>query len=605
MPPPRSEEPDPRPAIDPIAWLDGAVARFAAGARRVGEQRIAYAVLALAFALLAGLILYWSKGQSFVNDEWNYLVVFRGWNLELLLTPQNGHLIVFPLMLYKTLFGTVGASSHFPYQLTTVVLHLIVASIFFALVRRRLPLAAAVGLTLLVVFFGAGWDTLMGAYEIPNLSGMAAGLGMLLALQRRTRGGDIAACVLLVLCLGSFSVGIAFALGALISLLLGGRAEWKRLWVVLVPGLAYAAWFIWARKFGQGDITVESISSVFSGSADQVAAITAAITGLFRVPGSVGLPVVLELRSDWGYPLAVVLVALVGLHVRRAPRSIYFWTLVATLVLYLVLVAFGLSPARTPFASRYVYMGGIISLLLVAELGREIKWSTVTGVLAVVVLGLSLMANASTLRAGARLFQAEGETNQATLAALEIARDKVDRGLPAEDGEKTTHSHPDMFFPIWAYFDLANDEGSPAYDLGQLEATGEQAREAADQELVRTLHVEVAPTATPRIARGGANGPTPLSESSGHTHVIGGCVALAPELGRTGTFQLELPPGGFSYRTRPDAKVTIKLGRFADLLVNELPPVSGSGEVVIPTDSASKPWRAEIVTDARVLACAR
>lgn len=590
--------------MDPIAWLGRAAARLGAWARRVGEARVAYVVLAIAYVLAAFLILHWSRGETFVNDEWNYLVVFRGWNLELLLTPQNGHLILFPLMLYKVLFGTVGASSHFPYQLTTVVLHLIVATVFFALVRRRLPLAAAVGLTLLVVFFGAGWDTLMGAYEIPNLSGMAAGLGMLLALQRRTRGGDIAACLLLALCLGSFSVGIAFALGALISLLLGGRAEWRRLWVVLIPGLAYAAWFIWARKFGQGDITIESITSVFSGSADQMAAITASITGLFRVPGSVGLPVVLELRSDWGYPLAIALVALVALYVRRAPRSIYFWTLVSTLLLYLALVAFGLSPARTPFASRYVYMGGIISLLLVAELGREIRWTTVTGLLAVVVLGLSLMANASTLRAGARLFQAEGETNRATLGALEIARDEVDRGLSAEDGEKTTHSHPDMFFPIWAYFDLADDEGSPAYDLAELEAAGEQSREAADQELVRTLHVEVTPTARPKIDRGGT-APTPLSEAGGQTHTISGCVALVPEPGRIGAFQLELPPGGFSYRTRPGAKVTIKLGRFADQLVNELPPVAGSGEVAIPTDSAQRPWRAEVTTEARALLCAR
>ena len=601
---PPSAEPDPRPAVDPIAWLERRAASFGAWSRRVGEKRIAYAVLAVAYAVAATLILIWGSGQTFVNDEWNYLVVFRGWGLELLLTPQNGHLILFPLILYKTLFATVGAGSHLPYQVATVVLHLIVSTIFFALVRRRLPLAPAVGLTLLVVFFGAGWDTLMGAYEIPNLSGMAAGLGMLLALQRRTRRGDVAACLLLALCLGSFSVGIAFALGALIALLLGGRADRRRLWVVLVPGLLYAAWFVWARKFGEGDITIESISSVFVGSADQVAAIVASITGLFRVPGSVGLPVVLELRSDWGYPLTLVLVALLALHVRRSPRSIYFWTLVATLALYLVLVAFGLSPARTPFASRYVYMGGLLSLLLVAELGREIKWSTVTGLLAVVVLGLSLLANASTLRAGGRLFQAEGETNRATLGALEIARSKVDRGLSAEDGELTTHSHPDMFFPIWAYFDLAHDQGSPAYDLAELETSGEQAREAADQELVRTLHVEVVPTPTPKLDRAAA-ALTSLSESAGHVRPAGACLALVPERGRSGTFQLELPPGGFSYLTRPDAKVTVKLGRFGDQLVNELPPVTGSGEVAIPTDSAQRLWRAEISTEVKTLACAR
>jgi hypothetical protein len=605
MAPPRSNEADPRPAVDPIGFLERQVARFTVWARRVGEERVAYAVLAVAFVLAAVLILVWGgRDQSFVNDEWNYLVVFRGWGFENLITPQNGHLIVFPLMLYKALFGTVGTTSHVPYHATTVVLHLIVASVFFALVRRRLPLAAAVGLTLLVIFFGAGWDTLMGAYEFPNLSGMAAGLGMLLALQRRTRGGDIAACLLLVLCLGSFSVGIAFALGGLLSLLLGGRTEWRRLWIVLVPGLIYAAWFIWARKFGQGDITAESVSSVFAGAADQMAAITAAITGLFRVPGSVGLPVVLELRSDWGYPLALVLAALVALHVRRAPRSIYFWTLVGTLLIYLVLVATGLSPARTPFASRYVYMGSIISLLLVAELIREIRWSTVVGLLAAIILGLSLLANVSTLRAGARLFQAEGETNRATLAALEIARDKLDTGLLAEDAEATTHSHPDMFFPVWAYYKMVKDSGSPAYSLAELTTAGEQAREAADQEFVRMLEVETVPVAAPRIDRGGFP-PKPLSESEGHVRTRGACVVLVPELGRTATFQLELPPGGFSYLTRHGGTVKVKLGRFADLLVNELPPVIGSGEVAIPTDSASNPWRAELTTESRTLACAR
>jgi hypothetical protein len=601
---PSSQGPDPRPAVNPIAWLEKRLIGFNAWAQRVGAERLAYAVLGVAFALIAVLILVWTKGNTFINDEWSYLVVFRGWNLETLFHPQNGHLIAFPLVIYKILFGTVGADSHVPYQVVTIVLHLIVASLFFALIRRRVPLVVAVGITLLVIFFGAGWDTLMGAYEIPNLSGMAAGLGMLLALQRRTRGGDIAACVLLALCLGSFSVGIAFALGALISLLLGGRAERRRLWVVLIPGLAYGAWFIWARKFGQGEITIESVSSVFAGAADQVAAIVAAITGLFRVPGSVGLPVAVEPRADWGYPLTVVLLGLVVLHVRRAPRSIYFWTLVATVLLYLALVAFGLSPARAPSASRYLYMGSIISLLLIAELAREIRWTTVLGLLATSLLALSLLANASTLRAGARVFEVEGETNRATLGALEIARDEVNTDLPAEDVEKTTHSHADMLFPIWTYFEMTEEDGSPAYSLSEIETAGGIAREAADQELIRTLEIEVMPRLAPKIDRS-APAPQLLSESNGHARPHGACVVLLPEKGRAANFQLALPRGGFSYLTSPGTKVAIKLARFADAPANELAPVAGSGEVVIPTDSAPAPWRAELTTEAKVLACAR
>ncbi len=590
------------PQVDPLGMIGSLASRFAAWPRRAGEARVAYAVLAAAFVLAAALILGWGKGQTFVNDEWNYLVVVRGWSLETLLTPQNGHLIVVPLLIYKTLFATVGASSHLPYQVTTVVLHLTVALLFFLLVRSRLPLAVAVALTVLVAFFGAGWDTVMGAYEIPNLTGMAAGLGMLLALERRTFAGNAVACGLLALSLASFSVGIAFALGALLTIWLGGRADWKRAWVALIPAATYMVWFLWARKFHQSEVTAEAASSLLSGMADQLAALCAAITGLFRVPGSSELPALINIRPEWGYPLALVLGGLLALHVRRATRSIRFWTVAGTLVIYLALVALGLSPARAPNASRYVYMGGILALLLVAELARDIRWSTAVGLVAFVFFGLSLMANVAELRVGGHLFEAEGATNRATLAALELSRARVDPNLSVED-ESTTHSHPDMLFPAWAYFEAERDFGSPAFSLEQLLSTGGQAREAADQELVRALGISAEPIANPEVDRGGSP-PRSLTASDGRTRTVGSCLALTPNPGRTASFQLELPRGGFSYRTAPTTKVDLKLARFADQPVTELQPVTGSAIVAIPPDAAHVPWRVGLQTDAKTLVCA-
>ena len=595
--------PEARPAVDPIGWLERQAARFATWSRRVGPDRVAYAVLALAYVIAAVLILVWGRGQTFVNDEWNYLVSVRGFSPETLLHPQNGHLILVPLLLYKALFATVGAESHLPYQVTTVVLHLMVATLFFALVRTRLPLATAVALTVLVAFFGAGWDTVMGAYEIPNLTGMAAGLGMLLALERRTPAGNLAACLLLGLSLASFSVGIAFALGALFAIWLGGRAEWRRAWVVLLPGALYLAWFLWARRFGQSEVTAEAVSSLFSGMADQLAALCAAITGLFRAPGSAELTELIEIRPAWGYPLAIVLAGLLALHVRRAPRSIRFWTIAGTLVVYLALVATGLSPARAPNASRYVYMGGVLALLLVAELGRDVRWSTVVGLVAAVLFGLSLTANVAELRAGGHLFAAEGETNRATLAALELARDRVDPDLAVEDSS-TSHSHPDMLFPASAYFDAVAEFGSPAFDESELAAAGEQAREAADQELARALGIEADQVASPRVDRAG-EAPAVSGEAGGRALTRGPCVALLPEPGRSATFTLELPPGGLSYRTAPGDAVEVRLGRFADVPAVELVAVAGSAELAIPADRSTAPWTAALTSNGRVLACAR
>ncbi len=599
----RPERIDPSPQVNPLKTIDALVARFAGWARRVGEMRVAYAVLALAFALAAVLILAWGTGQTFINDEWNYLVVYRGFALETLFAPQNGHLIILPRLIYKGMFATFGTTSHVPYQAVSVVFHLIVAAIFFQLVRTRVQLAVAVALTVLVALFGVCWDTLVGGYELPNLTGMAGGLGMLLALQRRTRGGDIAACLLLAASLASFSVGIAFGLGALVSIWLGGRSQWRRVWVVLVPAALYVAWFIWARKFGQTEVTAESISALFSGAADQMAAITAAITGLFRVPGSIGLPVVLEIRPDWGYPLALIFAGLIALHVRRAPRSIYFWTVIATLVIYLALVAAGLSPARTPSSGRYVYLGGILSLLLVAELAREIRWTTAIGAFATIVFGLSLMANVADFRAGGQLFRAEGETNRATLAAVELSRGKVDRFRVVED-EKTTHSHADMLFPIWAYYEAAEKFGSPAYSLAELEATGEQAREAADEQLFRDYEIAPVSTTSPKLNR---EGPALklLAATGGKAKPAQSCLALIPGRGKSASFQIELPPGGFNYRTAPGAEIGLKVARFGELFATALPQATGSAEVSIPTDASDVPWRVELDAAAKTLACPR
>ena len=599
---PKSEQgADARPAVDPIGALDSLIVRLDARLRRVGEKRVAYAVLGLAFALAAGLILAWGKGQTFVNDEWSYLVMRDSWSLETLLTPQNGHLIVAPLLIYKGLFATLGADSHLPFQLATVVMHLTVAALFFVLVRVRLSLTVAVALTVLVALFGAGWDTIMGAYELPNLTGMAAGLGMLVALERRTPGGDLLAVLLLGLSLASFSVGIAFALGALFAIWLGGRTQWRRAWLVLVPVAVYAIWFIWARKFGQSEVTAEGISSLFSGMADQLAAICAAITGLFRVPGSAELPELIGIRPEWGYPLAVVLAGLVALHVGRGVRSIRFWAVAGILLAYLALVAVGLSPARAPNASRYVYMGGILALLLVAELGRDIRWTTPLGLLAAAFFGLSLMANVAELRAGGRLFEAEGATNRATLAALELSRERVDPNLAVEDSS-TAHSHPDMLFPAWAYFRASDEFGSPAFSLDQLAGAGGQAREAADQELVRALGISAEPTPSPALDRF-APPLELLGASGGRAIPLRACLGLIPAPGSSGSFQLAVPRGGFSYRTAPDAQVEVSLGRFGDAAATALPVTSGSAEVAIPADASSTPWRVELRTGTRTLAC--
>ena len=77
-----------------------------------------------------------------------------------------------------------------------------------------------------------------------------AGLAAFLALDQRSRRGDVLACILLIAAILSFSVGVAFAIGAGAWILAerGGR----RIWVAVLPLVLYGAWWLWALKFRGG-----------------------------------------------------------------------------------------------------------------------------------------------------------------------------------------------------------------------------------------------------------------------------------------------------------------------------------------------------------------
>ena len=272
--------------------------------------------------------------------------------------------------------------------------------------------------------------------------------------------------------------------------------------------------------------------------------------------------------------------------------------------IYLALVAVGLSPARAPNASRYVYMGGILSLLLIAELCRDISWSTAAGLVAFVFLGLSLMANVAELRAGGHLFGAEGDDQSG-----------YPRGAGAEPRpgrSQTCRSRtprrpipiPTCSFPPGPTSAPPRSSARPPTVVDQLLAAGAQAREAADQELVRALGIVAEPGVARRLAQRGAP-PEALAADAGIARPLGACLSLIPNPGGTATFQIELPPGGLSLRSAPGAEVELKLARFADQPLEALSARSPSGEVAIPRDASPTPWRAELVTETKTLACHR
>ena len=125
-----------------------------------------------------------------------------------------------PLIVFKTLLAIFGATSALPFRLAVVLFDLLNGLLLYLLVQRRVGPLLALAPALLLLFLGAGWEEIFEAFTLGPLISIAAGLGMLLCLDRRDLAGDIGACaLLLVVSLASFSLGIVFGLLAAVELL--------------------------------------------------------------------------------------------------------------------------------------------------------------------------------------------------------------------------------------------------------------------------------------------------------------------------------------------------------------------------------------------------
>ena len=83
----------------------------------------------LVLTVVALAILVWlGRDMTFYHDEFAFLLL-RDLSPQGILAPHNEHLSATLVILYRTLVGTVGTVSYWPYLGVTFVLHVIVAAI--------------------------------------------------------------------------------------------------------------------------------------------------------------------------------------------------------------------------------------------------------------------------------------------------------------------------------------------------------------------------------------------------------------------------------------------------------------------------------------------
>ncbi len=556
-------------------------------------------LLPAAFALLllvtgAGLY-HLTRSTTFSFDEWTWIMTRRGDDLGTFLQTYNGHFSLVPIAIYRLLFATAGLGDYRAYRALVIVAHLACGLLVFVYARRRagdyLGLLAAA----LVVLFGSAWADILWPFQIGWLISLAAGVAALLLLDRGDRAGDIAACVLLAVSLSSSGIGIVVAVGLVVDVAIG-RRRWRDAWIVVVPLTLYCLW--WSRYQHTTPLRRLGLMPHFI-----VNVAAATLGGLAGRPGQTLVGGGSGTLLAWGRPLAalaLVLLVLRLVHLGRVPPRVLallamlasFWFLTA-----LTRTAFGLSQS---WSSRYLYVGGLVVVLLAVELARGLRVPTIAKLVLTAAVVAALVSNLGNFRNAASQLRLAGQETRADLGALQIGRALVGPDYVAS----YVPGYPLVHIQAAPYFAAVRAFGTPGAAPAEIAAAPEVARQLADRELVRIHRIGLA-----ALAGAPSNGYKPTVElAAGGTAIgHGACVTFstanagAPPAGsrlvltlESGALRLMAGGGAAGVGVRRFAEGYVSLGTLA---------ASRPATLTISPDLASAAWHLLIVPTARVTAC--
>ena len=453
---------------------------------------------------------------------------------------------------------------------------------------------------------------------------MVGGVGALLALDRRTLNGDIAACVLLGLSLASASPGIAVAAGLTLEVLLTRKR--RDLWIVAIPIALYALWWV---GYQHTQFTRHALLVLPRFMFDSAAGTLSGLVGLAQVN------VLNDGTGDflsWGAPLLVVALVAMAWRLRtlgRIPTRVLtlstilfvFWFLTGIGRAYVAVGSLVLT--STGDESRYLYIGAAYVILLVVELawasvgapvrrGSRTAWMArgtpasqgvprqalrqpALAVVIAVLLVAAVLSNLNPLDAGATLLRGQAQDTQAELATMNLSRNIVAPNYVSNG----------FIFGVVrarAWFSAEKALGAPPLSPGMLTGLSEFARQAADSQLINILHNIPASTPT------GSSPPPIDGVSAGTDRSRGGCVRFTPAAfvpqGVSSSIQVTIPAGGLIIRPG-SSPTTVGVRRFSSsaLPLGTVTPGTEAGLLIKP-DLAPQPWHAQITAAAPFSVCA-
>jgi hypothetical protein len=340
------------------------------------------------------------------------------------------------------------------------VAHLANVVLLFELVRRRSGDAAALGAALLLLVLGAGWEDLLWAFQVAWLASVACGLGALLLLQAPRRMAP--ATLLLAASLSFSAIGVVFATAAGVQLLLTPGRRRELSWLAPLA-VALLAWYVAFGRFGSHPNPPPTASNLLIDPLYVLWGLGQSLAGLIGEGGWVGVPL-----------LAAGIVALAWHWKRHGPDPFLVGLATGLVVFYLVT---GLARAQLGYqqagASRYVYVGAVAWLILLAEPASHLPWRGTWRPALAAVLFLACF------NSGVLLFEfAAAKTVQMQRQVADLQALAAERGDPCLD--RAARSDPLVMPQVMppAYYRAIDRYGDPVAGLPVRDRTDFEAARA-------------------------------------------------------------------------------------------------------------------------------
>jgi hypothetical protein len=476
-------------------------------AARRAREHSAVLLAAGAMAFSGVLLLHWFSRITFWRDEWGFLLHRRGWSVGTFLDPAGEHLSAAPILIYKLLLEATGMNSPRPYQVVAVLFFLLSVALLFVYVRGRAGEWLALAGVLPILFLGPSWSDLLFPYQIGFFGSIACGLAALLCLDRRTRGWDIAATVLLCAGLLFSDAGVPFVAGVAVEVGLG-RDRLQRAYIVAVPALLWIIWYLGWGHTAHTFVSLSNAANLPSYVLDGVSTSLASWLGLNTslVAGVDSGPL------EWGRPLLLLASAIVAVRWYRLGRPTNRTLGSLGLILgFWCLTGLNASIVGLPTATRYIYIGVVLLVLFASEVVRDIRVPVWAAAAVVAVASAAAVANVTLLRDAVPTLVTIAQKERGGLAALELARDRVDPALLLVP-QNSDVDYLGRQMDAGSYLSAVDAYGSPAYTPAELAGAPEVARVAADKVSGAALRIRLVPGAIASDQRclkiNAASGPT-------------------------------------------------------------------------------------------------